>query len=109
MSTRASASQVYLGLLVSQWSSLEGGFGSLSAVARLFENRYALLAGWVHYLAFDLFIGSWQVRDAGRHEIRQWLVVPCLLFTLMFGPVGLLLYLAIRIGVKRTLAITVES
>jgi len=31
-------------------------------VAQLFENRWLLLAGWVHYLAFDLFIGAWETR-----------------------------------------------
>lgn len=36
-----------------------GGFGSLQAVAALFEDRWMLLAGWVHYLCFDLFIGAW--------------------------------------------------
>ena len=95
----------YLSLLVAQWSSLEGSFRSLSGVATLFENPYALLAGWIHYLAFDLFIGSWQVRDAERHDIPHWFVLPGLFFTLMFGPIGLLLYFGIRICLRRTVAV----
>ena len=47
----------------------------IADVARLFENPYLLLAGWVHYLAFDLFIGAWEVRDARRLEINHLLVV----------------------------------
>ena len=43
-----------------------GGFSSLPAVATLFANPWLLLAGWIHYLAFDLFIGSWEARDAQR-------------------------------------------
>ena len=74
----------------------EGGFGSLPGVAQMFENRNLLLAGWVHYLAFDLFVGAWEVRDAQRSGVHHLLVVPCLILTLMLGPTGLLLYLAIR-------------
>ena len=46
----------------------EGGFGSLADVATLFGKPELLLAGWIHYLAFDLFIGAWEVRDAQRNE-----------------------------------------
>ena len=74
----------------------DGGFNSLAGVAALFRNPLALLAGWIHYLAFDLFIGSWQVRDAARLGLSHWLVAPCLLLTFLFGPVGLLLYFALR-------------
>lgn len=48
---------VYLVLIAQHFGRSEGGFGSLSAVA-LFSNPAALLAGWVHYLAFDIFIGA---------------------------------------------------
>ena len=74
----------------------EGGFGSLSDVALLFQNQDLLLAGWIHYLAFDLFIGCWEVRDAIRHDISIVFIIPALLLTFMFGPVGLLAYLLIR-------------
>src|SRR5687767_10593409 len=57
---------IYAWLVITHFGSNEGGFGSLDAVATLFRDRYALLAGWIHYLAFDLFIGSWEVRDAQR-------------------------------------------
>ncbi|MGB6043751.1 MAG: ABA4-like family protein [Pirellulales bacterium] len=92
---------VYVALLASQWNQLEGGFRSLAEVAQLFSNPYALLAGWVHYLAFDLFIGSWEVRDAQRLNISHWLVTPCLLLTFLFGPFGLVLYLALRFALRR--------
>jgi predicted ferric reductase len=80
----------YGALLASQLGVLEGGFGSLDEVARLFENRWALLAGWLHYLAFDLFVGSWEVRDANRNGVHRGLVAPCLVLTFLLGPVGLL-------------------
>ena len=87
---------LYLYLIVTRFGASEGGFGSLADVRRLFEDPALLLAGWVHYLAFDLFIGSWEVRDAQRHGLSHLLVVPCLALTFLFGPVGLLLYLGLR-------------
>ena len=74
----------------------EGGFGSLAQVAALFQDPWALLVGWVHYLSFDLFVGAWQVRDAQRRGIPHWALVPALALTFLFGPVGLLVYVGAR-------------
>jgi len=92
----AALAVTYVGIVAVQWSGSEGGFGSLAQVAQLFANRWLLLAGWVHYLAFDLFVGSWEVRDARARGIPHWLVLPCLFLTFMFGPAGWLLYMAVR-------------
>ena len=92
---------VYAALLVLSFPGSDGGFSSLAAVRSLFENQWALLAGWTHYLAFDLFIGGWEVRDAQRHGIPQLVVVPTLVLTFLLGPVGLLLYLTLRTFVRR--------
>lgn len=77
------------------------GFGSLQGVMLLFQSPMAVLGGWIHYLAFDLFVGAWQVRDSRRLGINHWLVVPCLLATLMVGPVGLLLYAILRLVTRQ--------
>ena len=74
----------------------EGGFSSLPEVAALFRSPWALLAGWVHYLCFDLSIGIWESLDARRRGVPHLLLVPCLLLTFLFGPVGLLLYALVR-------------
>jgi ABA4-like protein len=87
---------LYAGLLAANWGGSKGGFGSLADVALLFSSEWVLLAGWVHYLAFDLFIGSWETRDAVRHGVPHLLVIPCLVLTFLFGPVGLLLYFGLR-------------
>ena len=71
-------------------------FGSLSGVMALFSNPVAVLAGWLHYLAFDLMVGWFILMDAQRETINRFLIIPCLLFTFMMGPVGLLLYLLFR-------------
>ena len=65
-------------------------------MATLFANPWLLLAGWIHYLAFDLFVGSWEVRDARERGIPHLLVVPCLVMTFLFGPAGWLLYALVR-------------
>ncbi len=71
-------------------------FGSLDGVMALFQNKTVLTAGWVHYLAFDLMTGIWIKRNSIKYNINHWLIIPCLLFTFLLGPVGLLLYLIIR-------------
>ena len=70
-----------------------GDFGSLDGIMRLFQSPLAALVGWVHYLCFDLFVARWIMNDAPEGGYR---LVPVLFFTLMFGPVGLLLYLGGR-------------
>jgi uncharacterized membrane protein len=95
----------YVTILLGHWIGSEGGFGSLAQVAALFSNPWLLLAGWLHYLAFDLFVGSWEVRDAVRNAVPHLLVIPCLIFTFLFGPAGFLLYLAIRGFRRRTVTI----
>ncbi|MBO3269204.1 ABA4-like family protein [Hymenobacter defluvii] len=74
----------------------EGGFGSLAEVAALFQDPWALLAGWVHYLCFDLAVGAWALRDAQRRSLPHLLLVPALVLTFLLGPVGLLLYAGLR-------------
>ena len=74
----------------------EGGFSSLDEVAALFRDRWALLAGWVHYLCFDMWTGAWELRDAQWRGVPHGLLVPCLLLTFMVGPVGLLLDFGVR-------------
>lgn len=83
-------------------ASEDAGFASLAAISAAFANPRTLLVGWVHYLVFDLFVGAWQARDAQRHGVPHWLLVPCLLLTFMAGPMGLLLYLAIRFARTRS-------
>jgi hypothetical protein len=98
---------VYAVLIALYFGRSEGGFGTLAGVARLFENPALLLAGWVHYLAFDLFIGGWEAGDAQKHGVPHLLVVPCLLLTFMLGPIGVLAYFAIRTWRTRGLALAV--
>jgi len=89
-------SVAYAGLILAFWTSAEGGFGTLDEVAQLFQTRELLLAGWLHYLAFDLFVGAWIVRRGRADGLPFWLVLPCLPLTFLFGPAGYLAFLSVR-------------
>jgi len=73
-----------------------GGFGSITEVRQLFLTDGGLLAGWIHYLAFDLFIGIWIAERADRANISRLLQAPMLVGTFMFGPLGLLMFYITR-------------
>jgi len=87
---------VYTAVIVTHWSGHPGGFNSLDAVMQLFTDRWLVLAGWVHYLAFDLFIGGWELSDSRERRIPHLAMVPILLLTFFFGPIGFLAYLLLR-------------
>jgi ABA DEFICIENT 4-like len=92
---------VYVGIIGVNFFRSPGGFSSLAAVALLFSNPWLLLAGWVHYLAFDLLIGTWESRDARERGVPHLLLVPCLILTFLFGPAGWLLYQGMRRATAR--------
>jgi len=99
---------VYVALLLHPRTA-GAGFGSLAQVSLLFSSPYALLAGWIHYLAFDLFTGAWEARDAASLGLSRWLVLPCLFLTFMFGPLGLALYLLLRFALRRKAGVSTEA
>jgi hypothetical protein len=80
---------LYLAMLATHWRG-EGGFGSLTEVQALFAVPGALVAGWVHYLAFDLFVGTWVAERAAQVQMPHALLLPVLLLTFLLGPLGLL-------------------
>ena len=84
----------YIVIIATRWAGSSGGFSSLAGVAALFTDPWLLLAGWLHYLAFDLLVGSWETRDAAARGIPHVLVIPCLALTVLFGPAGWLVYVA---------------
>lgn len=94
-------SLAYAGLVIAFWWEAPGGFGSLTEVQSLFTHPQIALAGWLHYLAFDLFLGAWEVRTARAEGIPHWAVVPCLILTFLFGPAGLLAFAILRFTLVR--------
>ena len=90
-------------------SLLTGGmmdFGSLASVMALFTEETAVLAGWIHYLAFDLLVGMWILEQNKKMGIQQALLAVCLLGTFMFGPIGFLLFMIMKsLKTKRDVAV----
>ncbi len=83
---------VYAALVLVYFFRVDGGgYGSLAEVKALFQSDPVLLAGWVHYLAFDLFVGIWLAERLDAVRVSRLVQAPILLATFMFGPIGLLL------------------
>ncbi|TGL38944.1 ABA4-like family protein [Leptospira perdikensis] len=94
-------SGVYVFSIIIGNGQAEGNFSSLESVRSLFANDHFLLAGWIHYLAFDLFLGTWEVEDGIKEGINRFLLIPILALTFYFGPAGWLLYLVLRLITKK--------
>lgn len=93
---------LYVIMLAEGIESLDfSSFGSLEGVMQLFTEPSAVAMGWIHYLAFDLMVGWFIVNDAQKHGINRFLTIPCLLFSFMLGPTGLLLYLLLRLVLRQ--------
>jgi len=77
----------------------KGNFTSLEGVINLFKNPRNLLAGWVHYLAFDLMLGIFIKTQANEIGMSHFLQIPCFILTFMLGPVGYLLFVILQLFV----------
>jgi hypothetical protein len=97
MASPALIAALYTGLILTHWVGHRGGFNTLADVMLLFTDPWLVLAGWVHYLAFDLFIGGWSLADSRERKVPHLAMMPVLLLTFFFGPIGLLAYLAMRL------------
>ena len=93
---------LYIWLIASNFSLAPDGaeFGSLAGVVTLFSVPELVLAGWIHYLAFDLFVCAWEVKDAQKEGIHHLVLIPSLLATLMAGPVGLVLFWVVKLSYR---------
>jgi hypothetical protein len=82
-----------------------GGFDSIAAVQRLLSVPGLLTAGWLHYLAFDLFVGAWIADQADVLRLPRLLLLPVLALTFLFGPAGLLAFVLLRFVASRHSAV----
>jgi hypothetical protein len=82
--------------LIDGGSGTAPDFTTLAGVQQLLSSPGGATVGWIHYLAFDLFVGLWVARNADKYGFARWLQIPILLFVLMLGPLGLVLYLLLR-------------
>lgn len=96
----AGLSAVYAALIFSRFSGMGGGFDSLANVAVLLSDDWALLAGWVHYLAFDLFVGAVMALRMDRAGVGRLVQSPILASTFMLGPLGFLIAALTEFGLR---------
>lgn len=86
----------YAMLILTSFGSSDGNFSSIEGVRTLFADDRALTAGWLHYLAFDLFIGAWIALEADKIGVPRILQAPILIATFMLGPIGLVIFLVMK-------------
>lgn len=72
------------------------GFATFEGVTKIFSNPWLIDAAWAHIVGIDLILGMLIKNNAAKHSIPYGLVVIVLLVTIVFGPLGLLLYLLVR-------------
>ncbi|PKP86023.1 MAG: DUF4281 domain-containing protein [Alphaproteobacteria bacterium HGW-Alphaproteobacteria-16] len=88
-----------IGVLTGVIPNPDGGgadFTTIAGVRAIFASDAGVVIGWTHYLAFDLFVGLWIVRDADAKGLSRWVQAPILLATFIAGPLGLLVWLLLR-------------
>ncbi|MET4131458.1 hypothetical protein ABIE62_000570 [Porphyrobacter sp. MBR-155] len=88
-----------IGVLTGVIPNPDGGgadFTTIAGVRAIFASDAGVVIGWTHYLAFDLFVGVWIVRDADAKGLSRWVQAPILLATFIAGPLGLLVWLLVR-------------
>lgn len=96
---------LYLLFLLTHLKAIPTDAGyTLTAVGRFFDKPVLLLAGWIHYLVLDLWVGSWEAEHSENARVPHALLLPCLVATMMIGPLGLLLYLSAAAWKRRTSA-----
>jgi hypothetical protein len=93
---------LYLAFLVPNLAAVPTDAGyTLEGIRRAFDTPALLLAGWIHYLVLDLWVGTWEAEHSKRAGLPHALLLPCLVATFMIGPLGLLLYLGVAAWKRR--------
>lgn len=92
---------LYAGLILTHFSASGGGFGSIAALRQLFASDYGLVAGWVHYLAFDLMVGAMMAAKMDQMGLSRLSQAPLLGLIFLFGPLGVLLIWITEFGMRR--------
>jgi Domain of unknown function (DUF4281) len=96
-------SAAYAVLIALFFGAADGGFDTLENVQKLFTSQWALLAGWIHYLAFDLFMGARIAKGLEEQGLPRWPLVVLLPLTFMFGPAGYLAFEIIKaVSIRRS-------
>lgn len=68
----------------------------LESIRALLSTPSGATTAWIHFLAFDLFVGRWIYHDSQQLVVPRWLQSTCLITTFMAGPFGWLCYIIVR-------------
>ena len=93
----------YVYFLTSTTGTFSADFSSLEGLTQMFQNANprGVAAGWLHYLAFDFWVGCWILKNSQEKGIKHsWMILP-LLCTFMLGPVGIILYTLVLLIQKK--------
>ena len=77
----------------------------LSYVSELFRDDLYLLMFWTHFVAVNLFIGGWILKDSNKFGINKIVLAFPLIITYLIGPIGILLYWLVRIFYAKSLSL----
>ena len=94
----AAPAALYAALVIPRFTEIWPAVSNpeLSGIAALLGAPAGATIAWLHFLAFDLFVGRWIYLDGRERGITSWVMAPVLFLTLMLGPCGFLLYLIAR-------------
>src|SRR5262245_58026071 len=94
----ATPAALYAALVIPRFAEVWRAVSSpeLSGIAALLGSPVGATVGWLHFLAFDLFVGRWIYLDGRERGVPAWVMASALFLTLMLGPCGFLLYLMAR-------------
>ena len=92
----------YIYFIIISGGLMEADFSSLNGIVTLFKNATpeSAAAGWLHYLAFDFWVGTWIIKHSRKEKISNKIIVLPLLLTFILGPVGILAYSVILLAKK---------
>lgn len=78
---------------------------TLTGLRKIFEDDWVFAAAWTHYLVFDMVVGAWIARDSVKLGLPGMLRTVALVLTFLAGPVGFLVHILGRAGLRRTGAV----
>tara|TARA_S200000501_G_C20528973_1_gene614735 strand:+ start:21 stop:494 length:474 start_codon:yes stop_codon:yes gene_type:complete len=96
-------SGIYIFVLYKSYSvgyDFNGNFNlylGVNELSRLFEEQLYIMIFWIHFIAINLFVGGWIVKDSQKFLINKVLLSVPLIFTYLIGPFGIFIYWVIRI------------
>mgnify|MGYP003316051666 CR=1 FL=1 len=93
----------YVYFLSTTTGTFSADFSSLSGLTEMFQNSKprGVAAGWLHYLAFDFWVGCWILKDSQKKGIKHMFIILPMLFTFMLGPTGILIYTLVLLFHKK--------